>query len=236
MLVRRISQHVKDQNWFAVFLDFFIVIVGILIAFQIDSWADQRSLEKAATASLTMLLDDLARDMERLDVVAESQKIRIDALDRITSELMQSEPRFERIAKDIDLAGNNTRTLLVRDTVYDTMEKEGHLLVLLMALRRKISATYTYDFPALATAGLQMDDNTDEVDSRCIDVYWDWELRVLISYASEDLARLRNCITNLKAYSMWYLSQSDGDIRKNAEALKTALEIELGVTADGEQK
>ena len=35
MILRRITKHVKDQNWFAVALDFFIVIAGILIAFQI---------------------------------------------------------------------------------------------------------------------------------------------------------------------------------------------------------
>ena len=32
----------KDQNWFAVFLDFFIVVVGILIAFQITEWNEGR--------------------------------------------------------------------------------------------------------------------------------------------------------------------------------------------------
>ncbi|MFT4790393.1 MAG: hypothetical protein ACI95X_003240, partial [Paraglaciecola sp.] len=32
MLLRRIITHVKDQNWFAVVLDFVIVVLGILIA------------------------------------------------------------------------------------------------------------------------------------------------------------------------------------------------------------
>lgn len=43
MILRRITQHVKDQNWFAVGLDFFIVVVGILIAFQITNWSEGRS-------------------------------------------------------------------------------------------------------------------------------------------------------------------------------------------------
>lgn len=42
MLLRRISQHVKAQNWFAVVLDFVIVVVGILIAFQISNWNESR--------------------------------------------------------------------------------------------------------------------------------------------------------------------------------------------------
>jgi len=42
MLLRSITKHVKDQNWFAVALDFFIVVVGILIAFQITNWNEGR--------------------------------------------------------------------------------------------------------------------------------------------------------------------------------------------------
>jgi len=42
MLLRSISKHVKDQNWFAVALDFFIVVAGILIAFQITNWGEER--------------------------------------------------------------------------------------------------------------------------------------------------------------------------------------------------
>ena len=51
MLLRRITKHVKGQNWFAVALDFFIVVVGILIAFQITNWNETRearsNLERA---------------------------------------------------------------------------------------------------------------------------------------------------------------------------------------------
>ena len=46
MLLRSIKKHVKDQNWFAVFLDFFIVVAGILIAFQITNWNEARSEAK----------------------------------------------------------------------------------------------------------------------------------------------------------------------------------------------
>jgi hypothetical protein len=35
-------EHVKTQNWFAVVLDFLIVVAGILIAFQITNWSESR--------------------------------------------------------------------------------------------------------------------------------------------------------------------------------------------------
>ena len=42
MLFRRIKAHIEKENWFAVFIDFLIVVVGILIAFQITEWNEQR--------------------------------------------------------------------------------------------------------------------------------------------------------------------------------------------------
>jgi len=55
MLLRKITKHVTDQNWFAVFLDFIIVVVGILIAFQITKWNEQR-VESADTVQVLQRL------------------------------------------------------------------------------------------------------------------------------------------------------------------------------------
>lgn len=32
MALRRLTQHIKDQNWFAVTLDFVIVVIGVGVA------------------------------------------------------------------------------------------------------------------------------------------------------------------------------------------------------------
>jgi hypothetical protein len=42
MILRRLSEHVKAQNWFAVGLDFVIVVVGVLLAMQISNWNTER--------------------------------------------------------------------------------------------------------------------------------------------------------------------------------------------------
>lgn len=60
MLLRSITKHVKDQNWFAVALDFFIVVVGILIAFQVTNWNEARSDGILELSYLERLSTDLA--------------------------------------------------------------------------------------------------------------------------------------------------------------------------------
>ena len=40
MLLRRFTQHIKEQNWFAVGLDVLVVIVGIFLGMQVTEWND----------------------------------------------------------------------------------------------------------------------------------------------------------------------------------------------------
>ena len=42
MLLRRITEHVKAQNWFAVGLDFLIVVFGVFIGLQVANWSASR--------------------------------------------------------------------------------------------------------------------------------------------------------------------------------------------------
>jgi len=48
MLLRRVIEHVKSQNWTAVVLDFVIVVVGVFIGIQVSNWnaaRGERALE-----------------------------------------------------------------------------------------------------------------------------------------------------------------------------------------------
>jgi len=43
MLLRRVTKHVKDQNWFAVGIDFCIVVIGVFIGLQVANWNEDRA-------------------------------------------------------------------------------------------------------------------------------------------------------------------------------------------------
>jgi hypothetical protein len=69
MLLRSVTKHVKDQNWFAVFLDFFIVVAGILIAFQITNWNEARGDRVAERNYLSALENDAELSVENLNAI-----------------------------------------------------------------------------------------------------------------------------------------------------------------------
>ena len=67
MLLRSISKHVKDQNWFAVALDFFIVVAGMLIAFQITNWNEAKTNKVGVIASLERLDKEVSQNLKKID-------------------------------------------------------------------------------------------------------------------------------------------------------------------------
>ncbi len=71
MILRRVIEHVREQNWTAVGLDFVIVVVGVFIGIQVSNWNDARVLR----GEERVYLDRLHRDLTRsVDVSASSQR------------------------------------------------------------------------------------------------------------------------------------------------------------------
>ena len=77
MLLRSITKHVKDQNWFAVALDFFIVVAGILIAFQITNWNEaQKTIQKESKIFATLETDFSDHEAKLIERMQRSKRLR----------------------------------------------------------------------------------------------------------------------------------------------------------------
>ncbi len=71
MILRRVIEHVKAQNWTAVALDFVIVVVGVFIGIQVSNWNDGRRVEALEQSYLTRLADDLNDNIARFNAEIE---------------------------------------------------------------------------------------------------------------------------------------------------------------------
>jgi hypothetical protein len=70
MILRRITEHVKAQNWFAVGIDFFIVVVGVFIGIQVSNWNESR----ADRARERVLLGELRAEVAETIRVVERRR------------------------------------------------------------------------------------------------------------------------------------------------------------------
>lgn len=62
MLLRRIKQHVTNENWFAVGVDFFIVVVGVYVGLEVSNLNEKRQERERATSYLERFKADLEAD------------------------------------------------------------------------------------------------------------------------------------------------------------------------------
>jgi hypothetical protein len=59
MILRRLTEHVKAQNWFAVVIDFVIVVLGVFVGIQVSNWNEARSSKRQEGVLVAQLADDL---------------------------------------------------------------------------------------------------------------------------------------------------------------------------------
>ena len=67
MLLRRFLTHFKSQNWIAIVVEFFIVVVGIFVGLQVDQWNQERKERVLESQYIQSIKRDLQADVADLD-------------------------------------------------------------------------------------------------------------------------------------------------------------------------
>ena len=132
MLLRRITQHVQDQNWFAVFLDFLIVVVGVFIGIQVSNWNNSRAERGAEAKFIVTLEQDVISSMADI----EKAKKTLVMQDKARETLYQfSLSEKNELASDVwpDLINKGLwsfRTLEISNTTFESLRSSGSLGIL----------------------------------------------------------------------------------------------------------
>jgi hypothetical protein len=63
MILRRITEHVKAQNWLAVGLDFLIVVVGVFVGLQVSNWNEDQQRTATAQVFEERLIGDIRNEI-----------------------------------------------------------------------------------------------------------------------------------------------------------------------------
>lgn len=62
MLLRRVIDHVRKQEWTAIWIDLVIVVVGVFIGIQVSNWNDERATVRRAAVFSERLRSDLREE------------------------------------------------------------------------------------------------------------------------------------------------------------------------------
>lgn len=142
MLLRRVMEHVKAQNWFAVALDFLIVVIGVFMGLQVQEWNTERNDRISERRYLERLLLDfdnsLGQNASFIDFfVAQSER---ETLVLTSLKRCALEPKdADDFASGIFLSGRVLAPVLSRITI-DGLEATGKWQAIQSVdLRRAIS-------------------------------------------------------------------------------------------------
>ena len=144
MLLRRISEHVRAQHWTAVGIDFLIVVLGVFVGVQVDSWWDTRSNARQERAYLLELKEDFAQVINELE--GDSKEYAMIAVAMVT--LLEESHRDAPTLSVAELNRNVGRliymvgTPIVADT-YTNLTGSGDLaLIRSQALKNALASFY----------------------------------------------------------------------------------------------
>jgi hypothetical protein len=202
MILRSVMKHVRDQNWFAVFLDFLIVVVGVFIGIQVANWNEERREAALGMAYLEWLGDDLVAMETHLEDRIEGLR----GLHSLSTALLDSASRPDVDDTELTQAtrafitrGWSTPNLAMIDTVFEDLSSTGNFGLIDEAIWQQVSSYY---------AGLQRLIKSLEIfqdwalpnDSRLAydhDLFlWDEQLDALLGRPDEE--RLRQSVTSAR--------------------------------------
>jgi len=130
MLLRRMTEHVRDQNWFAIALDFFIVVFGIFIGFQLTNWNEDRKADVAYDEARARLVAESEANLVAIDVMTTQIDAQLPIVQKAISILRACEPEDgDILAFEAGLSIiRGTRTLRLRHSALDTITRNETLL------------------------------------------------------------------------------------------------------------
>lgn len=150
-LSRRWGVHAREQNWFAVAVDFLIVVLGVFLGIQAANWNEARKERVEERRYYSQILDDLQKDQESLKTAEQ----RADAFDVAAEDTLRAIrtglPRnisSGRFAAQIHYAGFLYIPPVSRRT-YDELISTGNLGLLRNQAAKAAIADYYAQFDDL---------------------------------------------------------------------------------------
>jgi len=158
MLIRRITQHIKEQNWSAVFVEIIVVIAGVFIGLQVSLWNEEREEREVAESYLERIKDDLQVDVKYYQYVIDYySKTRVHAIAALQAYEQPAKSLGADFLIDLYQASQNWN-LSVRRGTYNELLATGRIGLISSEYTRSLINNY-YETGMARTSTAQR--NTD---------------------------------------------------------------------------
>ncbi|MEO6155105.1 MAG: hypothetical protein ABIP16_05195, partial [Thermomonas sp.] len=86
MILRRLSQSLRAQNWTAIWIEFVLLVSGVFLGIQVSNWNEARVERELVRGHLSEIAEDLRTHLAFDESLQASARLRIAAVDYIYRE------------------------------------------------------------------------------------------------------------------------------------------------------
>jgi hypothetical protein len=157
MILRRLAQSLKDQNWTAITIEFVLLVVGVFLGIQVGNWNQQRGIERQAREVTARLQADLrVEDWRYVYLLSYTRQVLANAQQAVAALEGRTTPTDEALLVSAYRASQYKETPRRRST-YDELIATGTIALVrdreLRDTAMRLYSLSTYD--NLVREGLQ---------------------------------------------------------------------------------
>jgi len=143
MILRRLAQQLREQNWAAIFIEFVLLVLGVFLGIQVANWNTTEIEKRATREALQRLEDDVRMSVTQtqsgIDFIKENARYADLVFDRLAACELPDGDR-DAFATALYRLGKFISARLVR-TTFDELRDSGRLgLIDNLALRQALNA------------------------------------------------------------------------------------------------
>lgn len=233
MILKRMADGIRTQNWFTVFIELLIVVFGVYIGIYIGEFQAQQEHTQKTNQALMALEDELRSDLSRLNEVISTQsdrlKDRADLIEAFGSETINSNLVGELIE---DIFRDNA-TFYPNHSGYEAMKMAGFLSSLPdQNLRLHLSRLFEREFFRQSENALLYDQMVDDISIQLITPNFDRVDKKILGNNSDSRLILRSAIFNIGDAGNFYLRFLKDQIRPDIEIALEMIDAYQGEKAE----
>lgn len=147
-MFKKISAHVREHEWFAVGIEVLVVIIGLMLAFQLDRWREGIGERQQERDYVLRLISDVEADIPALEYAIDLQFLRLGLVDLLMAVAADPAKATEKPAVFLGSVNQAayTYTPVLASETFENLRSTGDLrLILDESVKRSIFEYYGFD-------------------------------------------------------------------------------------------
>ena len=147
-MLRRIATYIRNHDWFAVVVEIFVIMIGLMLALQLDRWREHREELDLEYVYIQRLANDIATDVPVIENAIELQSMRLELVHLLLDVAVNPDAALEQpvlFLGAVDQAAYTYTPTLTNHT-FENLRTTGDMrLIRSDAVKESLFEYYNYD-------------------------------------------------------------------------------------------